>query len=376
MRVVHIVARCVAFALVLVQAPGVTAQDFVIGVIAGLTGAGASYGRSIVQGAEMAVREVNAAGGVNGRQLRLRIVDDGSEPARSAIVMRRLVSESPDLIVGGWGSAQVLAHLDFPEQSGIPYIVVGATNPRIVTKLNHWVFRVVQSDDLLAGELARQTRRLGLKRIAVIHDRNAYGSGSRDSFVKALKSLGLAPAEIQSYDTTDTDFRPQLEKSRGSMPDALAIFGTVPAAPAIMNQARAMEIQVRFIGTDGLANDALIAGAGKSAEGTLLMGTYHEDVDPEVSVWSRRFRAQNHTGQTLNPAGAVKEYAAIRDIAVPCLRKAAADVGGLRDCIAGWSGTLLGVAGETRFGENGQLAAPPIPIEIRQGAFHLLRSTP
>ena len=99
----HLISFFAAIYLMMLTIPAVAEQDIVIGVVAGLSGAGASYGVSIVQGAEMAVDEVNTAGGINGRKLKLRIVDDTSGPARSAIVMRRLVATNPDIIVGGVG---------------------------------------------------------------------------------------------------------------------------------------------------------------------------------------------------------------------------------------------------------------------------------
>lgn len=117
------------------------AADIKIGVIAGLTGMATSYGLGIAQGAEMAAADINAAGGIGGRRIEIVLGDDASSPARSAIVMRRLVASNVDLIVGGWGSSQVLAHIDIAEQAGVPYIVVGATHPQITGARNKWTFR-------------------------------------------------------------------------------------------------------------------------------------------------------------------------------------------------------------------------------------------
>ena len=246
-------------ASLLLLPPRAGAQDIIIGVIAGLSGPGASYGAGIVQGAEMAAREINAAGGINGRRIKLRIVDDKSEPARSAIVMRRLLSTSPDMIIGGWGSAQVLAHIDLAEQSATPYIVVGATHPDLTNRTRKWAFRVIQTDTVMAEQIARlAATRLKLKRIAIYHDANAYGAGNRDLFVAALKSHGLSPLQIQSYSSSTSEFREQLMRTRTLQPDAIAIFGTVPAAPRIMRQARELGIKARFLGLGGLDNGELL----------------------------------------------------------------------------------------------------------------------
>lgn len=350
------------------------AQDITVGVIAGITGPGASYGAGIVQGAEMAVREVNAAGGINGRKLKLRIVDDASDPARSAIVMRRLLSTSPDLIVGGWGSSQVLAHMDLVEQSAIPYIVVGATHPRITSPSNKWTFRVIQTDSVMAEQLAQlAVVALGMRRIAVINDSTAYGSGNRDVFVAALARYGVKATEVQSYESSDTDFRSQLQRIKTANPEAIAIFGTLPAAPAIMTQARELGLHARFIGTGGLANEALMESARSASEGTILMSFFTEDADAEAQAWSHRYQRAFADRRFKSPVLAAWEYRAIKSIAVPCLRSADRDMAVLRDCIANWRGKVFGVSAEVYFDKSGQMVQPALALEVQGSAFRLFR---
>jgi branched-chain amino acid transport system substrate-binding protein len=104
------------------------AQDIKIGLIAGMSGGGASYGASISQGFEMAMKEINDAGGIKGRKLVIDVADDASDPAQSVLAMQRLVNDQVDIVVGGWGSSQVLANMEVAERAGLPYIVVGASN--------------------------------------------------------------------------------------------------------------------------------------------------------------------------------------------------------------------------------------------------------
>src|SRR3990172_6112880 len=157
------------------------AQDIKLGVVAGMSGPGTSYGIGIRQGAEMAVREINAAGGIKGRKISLVVVDDASNPAQSVTAMQRLVNDQVDLVVGGWGSSQVLANMEVADRARLPYIVVGATNPKITTEKNKWTFRVIFTDSVQAEQIAdAAVRRLGMKRIAVIHDANDYGAAFQD----------------------------------------------------------------------------------------------------------------------------------------------------------------------------------------------------
>ena len=324
----------------------------------------------------MAVRQINAAGGIGGRQIKLMIVDDASSPARSVIAMRRLVDANVDLIVGGWGSSQVLANMGIAEQAGVPYIVTGATHPRITSAHNRWTFRVIQTDATITEQLARLViGNPGMKRIAVINDSNEYGIANRRVFVAALARAGIKPVEVQSYQTADRDFSAQLAHIRAASPDAIVLFGTIPAAPAIMNQARDLGIKARFVGSGGLANEALMSSAPIAAEGTVLMTHFSEEMDAAARAWADLYRKE-FAGRTEppRPVLAAWEYRAIRDIAAPCLMSGGPDRARLRDCIANWKGTLFGVKGEVYFDNTGQLIQPSVAVEVRNGAFRLLRS--
>lgn len=367
------------FALLLaLAAAAAPAGEITIGVVAELTGAGATYGRGIVQGAEMALRDVNAAGGIDGQPLRMMVVDGATNPARSAIVMRRLVAADVHMVVGGWGSAQVLANMEVAEQSGMPYIVVGATHPDITTRLNRWTFRVIPTDAVQAEHLAQVVLgRLKARRVAVLADTNAYGVGSRRVFLEALARAGVEPVVVLGYASGERDFAAALTRIRDARPDVLALFGTVPAAPLAMRQARAMGLTARFVGTGGLANDALLADAGPAAEGTWLTGFFSEEVDAEAATWAARFRREfAGDGAPPSPVLAAWQYRAIRDIAVPCLKRAGIQRVQLRKCIAGWRGTLFGARGELHFDATQQLQQPALLTEVRDGAFRLVPQQP
>lgn len=362
-------------AAMLMAATASHAQEIKLGVIAGMSGPGTSYGIGIRQGAEMAVKEINAAGGVKGRKITLVVVDDASNPAQSVTAMQRLVNEKVDLIVGGWGSSQVLANMEVSERAGIPYIVVGATNPKITTEKNKWTFRVIADDADQAGQIAEAAvKRMGMKRIAVIHDVNDYGVGNRDVFLGSLKKLGQDPAVMVSYQSNDKDFTAQLTRVAAANPDGVAIFGTIPAAPAIMNQARDLGIKARFIGTGGLANENLMTLAPKASEGTVLTTLFHEDVDADGKAWAQRYTKEFSGGsQPPRPILAAYEYRAIQSIAAPCLANVGTDKDKLRQCIASFKGRMFGIPGEISFDKTGQLKQQSVFVEVGNGTFEAFK---
>ena len=363
---------CASFATVgLLLAAEPASAEIKLGVIAGMSGAGTSYGIGIQQGAEMAIKEINEADGIGGEKIKLVIVDDASNPAQSVTAMQRLISEGVDVIVGGWGSSQVLANMEVSERAGIPYVVVGATNPRITSDKNKWTFRVIQTDSLMAEQIAQSaTGPMKMKRIAVMSDSNDYGVGNRDIFIAALKKMGMDPAEVQSYQSSDKDFTSQLARIRAANPDGIAIFGTIPAAPAIMNQARDFGINERFIGTGGLANETLISLAPKASEGTVLTTYFDEEVDADGKAWAERYVKEFSGGsQTPRPVLAAWEYRAIKFIVAPCFAKNGVDKVKVRECIAAFKGKLFALPGETHFDKTGQLEQQPVLVEVRNGAF-------
>ena len=362
--------------LALAAAPA-PAEDVRLGYIAGLSGGGASYGAGMLQGVRMAVDEINAAGGVGGRRLALDIADDNSDPAQSVLAMQRLIGDRVDAVIGGWGSSMVLANMEPAERAGMPYVVFGASNPRITTSRNKWTFRLLTDDGDQARQLADLVvNQLHLKRIAVLNDSNDYGVGCRDAFLAELKVLGITPLRVESYGFNDKDFTAQLTHISGDNPDALATFGTLPAIPAIMNQARDLGIDARFMGTAGLGTEALIGLAPDSSQHAIATMYFHADVDPEAKAWAARYtEAFAHATPPPRPSQAAWGYRAVKLILAPCLTDSAGDKDKLRACIARWHGTVFGLPkAEAHFSDVNQLVVPVVFVQIAGKQFDLLSS--
>lgn len=360
---------------VVLAAGQANAKTIKLGVIAGLSGPGTSYGIGIKRGAEMAIEEINAAGGINGDKIEMMLFDDGSNPAQSVTTMQRMINEDVDLIVGGWGSSQVLANMEVVERAGVPYIVVGATNPRITSDQNKWTFRVIFTDAIQATNLAKTAlEKLGLKRIAIIHDLNDYGTGNKDVFVAALKENGVEPIEVQAFQNADKEFTAQLSQIKQAEPDAIAVFGTIPAAPAIMNQARDLGITAQFIGTGGLANENLISLAPAASDGTILTTYFHEDADEGAKAWAAKY-TEKFAGESQPPRPILGawEYRAIKYIAAPCLEQVGTDKDKLRECISAWKGQLFSVPGDAHFDATNQLMQETILVQVKGGNFQAFK---
>ena len=358
----------------LVLAGVARAQDIKIGMIAGLSGGGASYGASIRQGFEMAMKEINDAGGINGRKLVIDVADDASDPAQSVLAMQRLVNDNVDIVVGGWGSSQVLANMEVAERAGMPYIVVGASNPRITTSRNKWTFRILTNDNGHATRLADlAVGPLHMKRIAVIHDSNDYGVGAKDIFIAHLKELGVTPVDVESYQTNDKDFTPQLTHIAGAKADLIAILGTLPAAPAIMNQARDLGIEGRFMGAAGLSNEAIITLAPEASQHAIATAYFHESLDETAKAWTDKYMATfKGAAQAPRPSQAAPTYHGVK-MAADCLAAVGTEKDKLRTCLKGWHGTFFGLPkADEHFDDTNQLIVPVVIVSVEGKAFTVL----
>ena len=351
-----------------------SAQDIKLGTVMGLSGAGASYGASIEQGLNMAIGEINAAGGINGRKIVLDVADDASDPAQSVVALQRLVNDKDDLVIGGWGSSQVLANMAVAERAGMPYIVVGASNPRITTPSNKWTFRTLTNDNGHAARLAQVVTLLHFKKIAIIYDTNDYGVVLRDIFTAGLAKQGMKPVDVESYQTTDKDFTAQLTHIAAAEPDALMVFGTLPAIAAIMNQARDQGIDARFLGAAGMSNEAVMKLAPQASQHAIATSYFHVDMDATAKDWAARYEQEfANANQAPRPSQAAPAYQALKLIAAPCLAQAGTDKDKLRLCLKEWHGRIFGLPpADSHFDATNQLIEPLLVEEVVGTEFKLL----
>lgn len=266
--------------------------DIPVGEFASLTGATASFGRSSHNGTKMAIDEVNAAGGVLGKQLRLITEDDQSRAGEAATVVKKLISKEKIVaLLGEVASSRSLEAAPICQEAKIPMISPASTNPR-VTDTGDYIFRVCFIDPFQGTVLSKFCLSKGLKKVAVLTDVKQDYSVGLSEFFKAhfLANGGIIVSE-QSYSSGDKDFKAQLTAIKGIEPDAILASGYYTEAGLIAIQSRELQMNIPLLGGDGWDSPALVEVGGTAVEGCFFSNHFSaEDPSPKIQEFLSKYR--------------------------------------------------------------------------------------
>jgi len=248
-----------------------------LGVAAPFTGDYAQFGEYTKDGVELAVEEINAAGGVLGRPLEIVYGDDKGDSKEAVSVAQRFASDSSiTAIVGHFFSGATLAAGPIYQQNGIPTIAMASTNPE-VTNIGDYVYRINVGDNYQGSQLANLLYSEGYKKASIIYDNSDYGKGVSDVFANSFINLGGEVLINDSYmGTQDKDFSIILTKIANSDTEVIILASYYSEAALIKRQARNFGIEIPFYGSDSLYTTDFITLAGADAEGTYVVAYFHE----------------------------------------------------------------------------------------------------
>ncbi len=258
-----------------VPATGFAGDTIKVGVAGPHSGDLAPYGIPTKEAAEMVAAEVNAAGGVLGKQIELMALDDQCKPEIATNVATKLVSQGVDVVIGHVCSGATKAALGIYKEANVIAISPSATNPPLTQSGEYPNFyRTIAPDDdqgRLAADFA--TGKLGAKRIAIIHDKGDYGKGFAD-FSKQFVEEG-GQAEVVMYEGITPgamDYSAVVQKIRREKADLVIFGGYHPEASKLVGQMKKKRVKADFIGPDGVKGEGFLEIAGKKAEGVYATG--------------------------------------------------------------------------------------------------------
>ncbi|HOY66305.1 MAG TPA: ABC transporter substrate-binding protein [Candidatus Ozemobacteraceae bacterium] len=259
-----------------------------IGVIAPLSGSTAVYGLAMRNGLNLAATAINAAGGIGGRTVELVYLDESNDKLVAAEATRELIyRQNVALVIGAVSSDATMNVQRICERARVPLLTSVSTNPFITRVGFRYTFRCLSDDTVQAESLARTAvRRLNLRRVAIIHDSNKYGSMGARVYAEKAAALGQAIPVSVAFDSGMTNFSPLLESIRQQNPDGLLVWGLARESALIVRQARELGMRMPILGGDGMATTGFLDLAGPAAEGALVTMPFNPTRGGEVT---RRF---------------------------------------------------------------------------------------
>ncbi len=286
--------------------------EILIATAGPMTGQYAWFGEQYARGAEMAVDDINAAGGVLGETVRITIGDDACDPEQAVAVANNLANDGIVFVAGHYCSHSSIPASKVYENTGILMISPASTTPKLTDEGGPNVFRVCGRDDqqgAVAGDYLAD--HWGDKQIAILHDQTTYGLGLADETRKRLNERGVAEVMYEAYEPGQRDYSALISKMRASSIDVFFVGGYSTEAALMLRQARIGGYEVQLISGDALATDEFWMITGQAGEGARM--TFFPDPrnNRRAADVVERFRARyfEPVGYTLYAYGAVQVWA-------------------------------------------------------------------
>lgn len=350
------------------------ADEIRIGVNYELSGDNATYGNSSVEGIELAVEQINAAGGINGKKIKLIKYDNKSEPAEATTLTTRLMTQDKVVaVLGPATSGAFKATIPVAIQNKIPVASGSATADDVTVDssgVKEYAFRICYSDSYQGTAMANfALNNLSAKKAVIIMDSSSdYGKGLAENFTKTFEDGGGTIVAQEAYVAKDTDFNAILTKIKGEEFDVIFIPGYYNEAGLIIKQARAQGIDVPILGADGFDSPVLLELAGAEALNNVYFSNHYSSLDenPVVVKFIEDFKAKyNKEPDAFNALG----YDLARFVADAISRAENLNGESVKKALEETT-DFEGVTGSFSIDENHNVIKNIIVVELKDGAQH------
>jgi len=370
-------AAIVAGAMVSRTALADASEPILLGVSGPLTGPNAQYGAQWKQGFDLALDEIHAAGGINGRKLAYNFEDSQSDPRQSVAIAQKFVSD-PRIVMelGDFSSPASMAASPIYQRAGLVQFGFTNSHPDFTKGGDFmWSTSVSQADEqpLLA---LYAVRHLGLKKLAVLHQNTDWGRTSRDYFVNAAKGYGADVVITEGYIADDRDFRSTLVRVRDANPDGLILISYYSDGALIARQARQVGLKQTICAASSVYSPKFLELGGEAVEDVHLGTRYFpQDPRPEVRKFIDGFKAK-YGGQEPDAFNAYA-YDAM-NMAAAVLRIGGTDRRAIRDAFAKVHDVPMVIFGSATFDVESRRIKGAMNAElvIRKGQFTLWDGKP
>ena len=308
MRTLRISLLSVLLALAVTAAKA----DIVVGVAGPMSGSNAAFGEQFRRGAEKAVADINAAGGVLNQKLMLVTGDDACDPKQAVSVANDMAAKRAVFVAGHYCSSSSIPASDVYAESGIIQITPASTAVELTERRLSNVFRVCGRNDQQAPLAAiHVAEHFKGKRVAVVDDKSTFGKGLADEFRRTLNARGMKEALNDSIVAGQRDYLPLVTKLKQARIDVIYFGGYHAEAGLIVRQMRAQNVQTLLVGNDAMVTDEFWSITGPAGEGTLITFTPDPRLDPANAQLVQYFRSRGYEPEayTLYTYAAVQAWA-------------------------------------------------------------------
>ena len=350
-----------------------------IGGIFSITGPASFLGDPEKKSMELAVEQINQAGGIDGHMLEAVIYDTEGDPSKALNGANRLISRDNVIaIIGPSTTPTTLAVMPLVQKTQIPFISCAAGN-KIVNPVDPWVFKTAQSDILAVAAIYAHIQSKDIKKIGIITVANAFGESGKEQLILQAESFGLTIVRDETFGGTDTDMTAQLTKITKENPEAIVCWGTNPGPAVIARNVQQLGITIPLYQSHGVASPKFIELAGDAAEGIMLptgkilVADLLPDDDPQKKVLTDYMAAY---GAKFNTP--VSGFGGYSYDAVNILAKAIAGSNGDKEKIRAGIENLkghVGISGTFNFSEtehNGLAPDAFVMVRIEKGTWALV----
>lgn len=270
---------------------GASSGPITIGAVLDITGAGASLGVPERKTLELLTGQLNEAGGINGRKVKLVVEDNQSTEDGAAKAMSEMVSQKVDMVLGASRTGPSLAMRAIAESSKTPMISLAA-NIKIVKDAT-WVFKTAQNDAVVLQNIVEYAKSKGWKKIGLLRDASGYGEGVVETLNELGKADGISVVQTEKFAPDATEFTAQMINTRNAKADVNLIWGIPPAAALAQKAYRQLGITTPLLQSHGIGNKVFLDTAGTAGDGVvaplgrLVVADQLPDSDPQKPVLTK-----------------------------------------------------------------------------------------
>ena len=263
-------------AVILIATAPAGAQEIRLGFTPPITGASAAEGALQIKAIDLALKQINAAGGVNGKKINLIKVDNQSTNPGALTALQKAVEQEKVLaLVGSVKSTQILAMSDAVKTYGVP-MMIGGTNATLTRQGNPWLFRVRPDDSIAAAAMVKYIKEeTQFTKVGILHESDAFGTGGADLVEKGVKDVGLTLVRRERYTTKEKDFTAQLLSLKNAGAQIMVLYGTNPEDVAVIQrQYRQLGSPFKYIGSPSSQMKDALNLSREAAEGIIAVADF------------------------------------------------------------------------------------------------------